>query len=155
MPPDLGGPSRSFSRNLRLKAEECEVRRVLQDIRARMAGRLSPDDAGSLELALAEVLNNIVEHAFAGRAPGLITVSLTEAGKGDALLCRVEDDGLPMPGMTLPEGHMQPVAERIGDMAEGGWGWALIRTLTEEIVYERRAGHNRLHFRLPLSAGFR
>lgn len=155
MPSDLGGPSPTPSFDMRLKAEEREVRRALQHLRARMAGQLSPDDAGSLELALAEVLNNIVEHAFAGRAPGQVCVSLTLADRGDALLCKVEDDGHPMPGMTLPEGHMQPVAERIGDMAEGGWGWALIRALTGEIVYERQAGHNRLHFRLPLSAACR
>lgn len=98
------------------------------------------------------MLNNIVEHAFAGRAPGQVSVSLMHADTGDALLCRVEDDGHPMPGMALPEGHMQPVAERIEDLAEGGWGWTLIRALTEEIVYERQAGRNRLHFRLPLSA---
>lgn len=150
--PDLTGPARLTAFDLCLKAEEREVRRALQAIRTRLEGQLSPDDAGSLELALAEVLNNIVEHAFAGRAPGQVFVSLTQADTGDALFCRVEDDGHPMPGMTLPEGHMQPVAERIGDLAEGGWGWALIRTLTEEIVYQRQAGHNRLHFRLPLSA---
>lgn len=151
MPPDPGKSTRTTSFDLHLRAEQREVRRVLQDLRTRMAGQLSPDDAGSLELALAEVLNNIVEHAFADRAPGQVSVSLRQADRGDALLCRVEDDGHPMPGMTLPEGHMQPVAERIGDLAEGGWGWMMIRALTEDVAYERQAGHNRLHFRLPLS----
>lgn len=151
MRPEQTGSSLNATIGLHLRADEREVRRVLNDIKTRFVGHLSPEDSGSLELALAEVLNNIVEHAYAGRAPGQVSVSLMLASAGDALLCRVEDDGHPMPGMALPEGQMQPVAERIEDLAEGGWGWALIRTLTDEIVYERQAGRNRLHFRLPLS----
>lgn len=152
MPPDPSLHHAGGRLELCLSAEGHEVRRALRKIRLSLAGRLPPDDAGSLELALAEVLNNIVEHAYAGRTPGRVSVSLVRAPTGDALLCRVEDDGHPMPGMALPEGQMQPVADRVGDLAEGGWGWALIRALTSEIVYERQAGRNRLHFRLPLAA---
>ena len=151
-PENCAGPSKGedcFRRGFR--AEPFAVRDARRAAVARFARRMGPDDAGALELTLAEVLNNIVEHAYAGRAPGQVSVSLMLASAGDALLCRVEDDGHPMPGMALPEGQMQPVAERIEDLAEGGWGWALIRTLTDEIVYERQAGRNRLHFRLPLS----
>jgi serine/threonine-protein kinase RsbW len=151
MPPDSSPRHAGGCLELRLTAEEHEVRSTLRKIRLLLAERLSPDDADSLELALAEVLNNIVEHAYAGRQPGQVSVWVARAEAGDALLCRVEDDGRPVPGMTLPEGQMQPIADRIEDLAEGGWGWALIRALTEEIVYERQAGRNRLHFRLPLT----
>lgn len=136
--------------DLRFVAHEREVRRVLADLRAALAGHIAEEDAGSLELALAEALNNIVEHAYAGRAPGVVSVSVMRNAAGDALLCRIEDDGLPMPGLTLPEGRMQPIAARIEDLPEGGWGWALIRALTEGITYARQAGRNRLDFRLPI-----
>lgn len=151
MQPDHAGRCLYGTISLQLRADEHEVRRALHELQAKLVGQLSPEDSGSLELALAEVLNNIVEHAYAGRAPGQVFVWLTRTPAGDALLCRVEDDGHPMPGLTPPEGQMQPVADRTEDLAEGGWGWALIRTLTDEIVYERQTGRNRLHFRLPLS----
>ena len=41
---------------------------------------LSPDDRGTAEIVLAEVLNNIAEHAYA-RFPGQIRLSLSQADR--------------------------------------------------------------------------
>lgn len=57
-----------------------------------------------------------------------------------------------MPGLVLPPGSLQPVAETVEGLAEGGWGWALIRDLTTDIRYTRVGGRNRLTFRIPLAA---
>ena len=46
---------------------------------------------------------------------------------------------------------MQPVAATVEGLAEGGWGWALIRDLTTDIRYTREDGRNRLTFRIPLA----
>lgn len=56
--------------------------------------RLTPDQRGTVEVVLAEVLNNIAEHAYAG-GPGKITVTLGLIGAG--LACQVIDDGGAMP----------------------------------------------------------
>lgn len=131
--------------------EPLAVRDALRRAVARFARQLSTEDAGTLELVLAEALNNIAEHAYAGRAPGPVTLTLQRAN--DALDCVIEDGGAALPGGTLPAGRMQPVADRPADLAEGGWGWALIRALAQDIDYRREGGRNRLAFRILLGAG--
>lgn len=130
-------------------AEPNAVRDALRRAVARFARRITPEDAGTLELALAEVLNNVAEHGYADLPPGPVQLDLRRAGR--ALHCRVEDEGHPMPGLALPEGSLQPVAETVAGLAEGGWGWALIRDLTTDIRYAREDGRNRLTFRIPLA----
>ncbi len=96
----------------------------------------------STELVLAEVLNNILEHArpdFA--APIDVTVRA-----GCDVRCRVIDRGSPMPGLALPPGHGQSVDCPLEELSEGGYGWFLIRSLTRDLSYERRSDRNRLFF---------
>ncbi len=132
---------------IRFSATESAVRPVLRQALRCLADRLSEEDAGNLELALAEVLNNIVEHAYAGRPPGCVHLAVTR--ESAAVFCRVEDDGQPMPGLRLPDGAIPPVTDRIEDLAEGGWGWALIRALTFDLAYQRDTDRNSLSFRVP------
>jgi len=103
---------------------------------------LSGEDRGRAELVLAEVLNNVVEHAHAaGHGPILLALS-----PGEGLLhCRVEDGGNAMPGGGLPAG--QPPEPT--NLPEGGFGWHLIRLLCHGLRYERSGGRNRLSFSLP------
>jgi serine/threonine-protein kinase RsbW len=133
------------------QAEPNAVRDALRRAVARFARRIPDDAAGALELALAEVLNNIVEHAYAGLPPGPVEILLR---LGDEKLeCRVVDHGHPMPGLMLPNGEMQPIGETVDDLPEGGWGWALIKMLTTSLCYTRNRNANQLSFSVPLTAG--
>jgi len=132
-------------------AEPMAVRDALRRAVARFARQLSAEDAGTLELVLAEALNNIAEHAYAGQAPGRVMLALRRAP--EALDCIIEDDGRALPGGVLPDAAIQPVAENPGDLAEGGWGWALIRILAQDIRYCRKGGRNQLGFRILLGGG--
>ncbi|MFO1202017.1 MAG: ATP-binding protein [Tabrizicola sp.] len=108
---------------------------------------LSDDARGTAELVLAEVLNNIAEHAYAQGA-GPVEVTLSPGPFG--IECQVIDQGVAMPGERLPEGRLPGGPDlALDDLPEGGFGWHLIRTLTEELTYRRSGGCNRLHFRLP------
>jgi serine/threonine-protein kinase RsbW len=104
---------------------------------------LPEGDRGTVEIVLAEVLNNIVEHAYADDT-GEIEITLRRAPEG--LICQIVDQGRRMPDDRLPEGKLPPIAE--DDLPEGGFGWHLIRTLSQELVYSRSQGRNRLTFRL-------
>lgn len=123
---------------LELNADHHAVRAVL--------GRLFPAcDAHPLaELVLAEVLNNVVEHAYDGQG-GRIILSLRR-GRG-WLSVRVADRGRPYPGGTLPD-DILPEPD-----AEGGFGWGLIRALASGIAYRRAGEWNVLVFRVPLDNG--
>ena len=117
------------------------VRAGLARLRAWSGG-----DAGfrdRLEIVLAEVLNNIVEHAYQA-APGNILLHL-RAGP-DGMECRVTDLGLAMQAPLASGGPVPCPAH----LPEGGFGWFLIRDLAEDLGYSRDNARNLLAFRLPL-----
>lgn len=99
------------------------------------------------QIVLAELLNNIVEHAYHSTATGEITlrVALCDAG----LHVSIRDTGLPMPNLRLPEGHLPPIDGPLSTMPEGGFGWYLLRRLAQDLSYTRRKGTNTTCFTLP------
>jgi serine/threonine-protein kinase RsbW len=108
---------------------------------------LSDDSRGSAELVLAEVLNNVAEHAYRG-GQGPVAVTLARGPAGVA--CLIVDQGAAMPAGTLPEGKLPETSGlALEDLPEGGFGWHLIRTLTRDLAYLRTGGCNRLSFTLP------
>ncbi|WP_223631913.1 ATP-binding protein [Rhodobacter sp. TJ_12] len=124
------------------------VRTALRTALARFLRQLTPDEAGTLELVLAEVLNNIVEHGYGETGHGTITLSLVRDHRG--LSCSISDDGVELPPACLarsiddthrPEPHTLP---------EGGFGWFLIHDLVEDLGYHRENGRNLLAFRMPM-----
>lgn len=125
------------------------VRRTLQDARGHCwrAG-LSEDDCTQIELLLAEVLNNIVEHALRDHPDGVIELELS-LGR-DCADVRVSDDGAPMPQAFRPDMRNAALGPDPADLPEGGFGWDLIRQLARNLTYERRSGWNRLTLGVPL-----
>lgn len=103
---------------------------------------LSDDVRGNVEIVLAEVLNNVVEHAYRD-APGPICICIDLTAS--VLEVSVFDQGAPMPGGHLPPGLLRPI-EEVEDLPEGGFGWFLIRALTQDLRYERAGEVNRLCF---------
>lgn len=109
---------------------------------------MTPDEAGTLELILAEVLNNIVEHSYADSGHGTITLSMVRDRRG--LSCSVSDDGVPLPVDCLTRADDDTDRPHPESLPEGGFGWFLIRDLAEDLGYRRENGRNLLAFRLPL-----
>lgn len=129
------------------------VRQVLIDVTQRFAS-LPPDRLSRLELALAEILNNIVEHGYADRPAGVIHLSIVPGDSG--LSCAVADDGGLLPTSCLAprtdplaEGDSATAAERLLCLPEGGFGWLLIQGLTQNLCHFRENGRNMLAFFLP------
>jgi serine/threonine-protein kinase RsbW len=108
--------------------------------------QLTEESRGSVEIVLAEVLNNISEHAYA-KYPGKVDLWLTP--KDGFLFVRFEDSGLPMPGGILPGGSLESADEGL-DLPEGGFGWFLIRSLAQELTYLRENDRNLLTFCLDV-----
>ena len=109
-----------------------------------MAGRMSTDARETAEIVLAEALNNIVEHAYAHSA-GEIEVTVDVSASG--LTCKIMDAGVPLPDGALPPASLPPMQTGDG-LPEGGFGWHLIRTLSEDLAYRREGGRNFLTFRI-------
>lgn len=132
----------------RIRAEMAHVRRLLDTVKAAMeAAQVAPTLTETSQIVLAEVLNNVVEHACryeSGHALDL-AIWLTP----DGITCEVCDDGRPMPTGGAPEGNMPDVRSEVAALPEGGFGWALVRKLTQGIDYNRQDGRNRLRFEIP------
>lgn len=110
---------------------------------------LDLEEAGTIELVLAEVLNNIVEHAYPPTSSGGPIV-ICCAQKTDGLFVQIKDCGKAMPDGQLPLGNLAPMGAEIDDLPEGGFGWFLIQHLARDVTYQRVDNENHLKMRLAI-----
>ena len=146
MPVDMALPADGTGEQLRLviPAEAGAVRQALQAACDTLLLRSLTEDArGTVQVVIAEALNNIVEHAYS-TGEGEIELSLKR--KDGKLSVLITDRGHPMPGGHLREGRL-PEPDP-ADLPEGGFGWFLIRSLSQDLRYCRSEGRNHLFFRL-------
>lgn len=133
-----------------LPSEATAVRRALKQVALRLAPlALNFEENGTLQIVLAEALNNIVEHAYDGGA-GVVEVEVARGDKG--LRFTISDRGRPMPEGEVPLGHIPDYPKDRDEMPEGGFGWFLIHDLTRDLSYRRVGDRNVLTFRLALAA---
>ncbi len=105
-----------------------------------------------VELVTAEALNNVVEHAYLYAEDGEIRILVSlRPGK---LQVQITDGGRKFDGPP-PEKKMDVEKFAFEELPEGGFGWNLIRSLTDEVAFERAGEKNRLTLtrRLPETAG--
>ena len=131
---------------LHFPANEGHVATALGDLASYLTTEGSPPGlVDDVRIVLAEILNNVEEHAYAGQPGHPVTVRLEFAG--DSLRCVVEDRGHGFPAARLPDPEMpagNPAA--LETLPEGGFGWPLVRKLTRDVAYRRDGGTNRLVF---------
>ena len=116
------------------------VRRIVQEAVDALATDpgVAPEDVETIQIILAEALNNVVEHAYPEDEAG--DVQLLIRRRRGSLMCEIKDRGRPMPNGRIPIGD-HPTSE--GDqMPEGGYGWFLIRELVRDLIYDRKNGEN-------------
>ncbi len=133
---------------LRVPGSDAGLRLAAETFDRFRAGHGVPFTAAwKLQVALDEVLSNVVRYAYAGRAPagidlefgfrrGIVTVTVIDGGP------RFNPLDVPPPRTDLPLDARQP----------GGLGIALIRSLTDEAHYEWRDGKNVLVLALHVQA---
>jgi serine/threonine-protein kinase RsbW len=118
---------------------------VARAIRALCEDLLPAEALASVELAVVEAMNNVIEHGYHGRKGGEMEVSLTLA-PGE-IEVEIVDHAAPMPGDVTRADGPTPFDFDLSDVAnlpEGGMGLALIRMSMDEVDYISRPGENRL-----------
>lgn len=131
---------------IRFATGEFEVRKALAMLMAKLAlHRLSVETMGHAEIVVAEVLNNIAEHGYDGAGD----VSLGVRVMPDRLRFTTVDAGRDLPQHLLSSGEMPKIPDNPRDLPEGGFGWAMIRELTDGLCYRRLDGRNHLTFCIP------
>jgi serine/threonine-protein kinase RsbW len=132
-----------------LDSTNMAVRDALSAVRAALDPlSLNLEEHGTIEMVLAEVLNNIVEHSYPPSASG--SIDIEGALENDGLHLRITDHGVAFPEGRTPLGAAPPIDIPLEDLPEGGFGWFLIRKLTNDVHYHRRNGENQLHLRLSV-----
>ena len=129
-----------------------EVRKALGDLRRHMEqARICSDLIARVELVLAELLNNIVEHACADVPGGWIVIRTRLAR--DGLHVTILDNGMPPPFHLLDRGLPEQAPHDdlpLAALPEGGFGWYLIRHLACDLALDSVLACNRLRLRVPL-----
>ncbi|MEO9576599.1 MAG: ATP-binding protein [Tateyamaria sp.] len=137
--------------NISIQSGEMAVREAL----AKLLDSLTPlsldvEESGTVELVMAEALNNIVEHAYPQGDPcGPIDITCSHAR--DGLHMTVTDSGRAMPDGRTPLGAAVDTDVPFDDMPEGGFGWFLIKDLAKDVSYVRVACQNQLSLRLAVA----
>ncbi len=118
-----------------------EVRHAIQQIcRQLRENAYDSQWRSTVELVLAESMNNISEHAYCDTAKGVIRADLLMT----PLEIRIElrDSGRPLPNGQVPLGSPPKTDVPLDELPEGGFGWFVIRRLTRKVAYERMDGEN-------------
>ncbi|WP_187428203.1 Serine-protein kinase RsbW [Roseobacter fucihabitans] len=133
-----------------VQSSEMAVREALRKfLNALDPLNLDEEAAGTVELVLAEALNNIVEHAYPQQEScGPIALSCNHLA--DGLHVRIVDEGKEMPGGAEPSGNQASLDVDHGDLPEGGFGWFLIHDLAKDVKYQRIGVKNQLSIRLAV-----
>lgn len=136
--------------SISLAGRENAVRSGLSDAMAQLSSlSLSSDEASTVELVLAEALNNIIEHALANSGTSTrIEIRGTLTAQGLELL--IIDQGMPMPEGVAPIGRLPDVDAAAKDLPEGGFGWFMIHALATQVKYARIKQENHLTLLLPV-----
>jgi len=145
---DPAGPGAAGGIVRRFRSGDHETRAALLELCGHLADRgLGESDLGTVELVLAEALNNITEHAY-GPEGGPVEVRLQVTGS--RIECELRDFGRPMPMGDPPAAGLPQIAPP-DIVPEGGFGWYIIRCLVEDLSYQRVGSHNRLLMSLTAS----
>lgn len=150
--PDAIGPvGRALSPfTIHLECSALAVRDALASVlHALQPLDLTAQETGAVEVVLAEVLNNIVEH---GDPPDIdrCEIEIACAHMKDGLCIEITDGGSELPDSKVPSGCAPPIDVDVANLPEGGFGWFLIHTLTREVRYERGNGTNHLFLKLAV-----
>ena len=97
----------------------------------------SDKDIFDINLALEEVVNNIISYAYKDKNEHQINIHLEL--EGAELVLKVEDDGIPFNPLEVPEPDInKPLEER----QPGGLGLFFVRNMTYKMEYRRDKDKN-------------
>lgn len=108
---------------------------------------LAPEVVGDLQVALDEVLTNIVDYGYTDAAEHEIRIRLRVLD--NVIEATIDDDGIPFNPLesAAPDIHA-PLRER----RIGGVGLHFVKSLMSEVRYDRVGDRNRLVLRKKLAA---
>jgi serine/threonine-protein kinase RsbW len=121
------------------------VATAARGVRAACAGMLAVDTIDEIEIAVAEAINNVITHGYAGKHGQDIALQLCLGP--EEVVIEIIDHAVPIPEGLLAGIAADPFqfdAVDVASLPEGGRGLALIRLTMDGVAYSSEAGENRL-----------
>ena len=125
-------------RRLSIFSSLAEVRLLVRFCRDALEDLFSESELGSIELAVVEAANNIVQHAYSFQKDQPLQISIFH--RGDYIEIEFYDKG-----KTFDYESVAPPQfnwDEIQNIPEGGWGIYLIKNLMNDVKYERYGNIN-------------
>jgi anti-sigma regulatory factor (Ser/Thr protein kinase) len=108
--------------------------------------RVAPSILADMQIAVDEVLKNLIDHAYPDDAAHEILLRFEVSD--NMLQAVIEDDGVPFDPLSSPAPNLgMPLRER----SPGGLGLHFVRKLMSEMSYDRVGNRNRLVLRKRLN----
>jgi anti-sigma regulatory factor (Ser/Thr protein kinase) len=137
--------------HIRLNADVGELDRLMAWLDAFCDRHEIPDEAHyHLNIAVEELVINVIKHGRCSPAEGAIEVELRVSGQ--ELNITVTDTGVPFNPLSAPPPDL---TSSLVDRPIGGLGIHLVRSLMNTVEYEREGGENRLRLRKDLAGDTR
>jgi anti-sigma regulatory factor (Ser/Thr protein kinase) len=132
--------------HLSLARDPAELARLALEVERFLARHPALQPAGyALQLALEELVSNVIRHADAAGTP--LASDVTLRLEPDGVRVQLEDDGPAFDPLAVPAPDTDaPIDER----AVGGLGIHLVRNIVTDLRYARRAGRNCLSLSIPV-----
>lgn len=140
-----GQRSASDSATFVIANDAAAIPGFLQEVEKFLSARSAGDDAIGLDVALDELLTNTISYAFADGHMHEIVATL-ELDGGD-LVIELRDDGKPFDPLSIPEPDLDADIE---ERQLGGLGMHFVRTVMDDVSYDRSGGWNVLTLRRHL-----
>ena len=98
---------------------------------------IEPQAVDGIDLAVDEILTNVISYAFRDGARHIIDVEISFAG--NFLSIEIRDDGSPFDPLKIPPPDL---TSELAEREVGGLGIHFVRTVADEVGYRREGGWN-------------
>jgi anti-sigma regulatory factor (Ser/Thr protein kinase) len=131
-------PDDSMSETISITNENRQIASaILQMEKFRERCGIDENTFAGLDLAVDELLTNLVSYAFRDGACHRIDIDLDFSGK--RLCIDIRDDGVPFNPLDIPPPNLDG---ELGEREVGGLGMHFVRNIADEITYRREANWN-------------
>ncbi|WP_108397267.1 ATP-binding protein [Devosia submarina] len=129
---------------LKIDSDLESVGLVAKAVRALCSNGLGPEALDEVELGVAEAINNVIKHGYAGRKGS--SVEIRAVLSIDRVVIDILDQAPAMPQTALEARDPWSRIEsgQTEDLPESGMGMALIQMTMDEVSYSSDAGINQL-----------
>ena len=150
----LGGDGHIWHFNQTISSKLDNIGSLSEHIQKFCISRSKADSAFPLlgqdmNLVLSELLTNIVKYAYSNSiAPSQdCKIEVHARFLGEFFEVLIIDQGIELPKHVLERTNVEIDVDNIFSLPEGGFGWSIVHSIIDQVIYQRVNNNNRLLLR--------